>query len=170
MDPSILNLKNDPHKHVSNAKGKKDDVVVSLDRQEDRRLRLSLYKFFEEKGGQGFFKKVLSGDQVKQLKSTDSIPKQVPGSKGLQGPSTIDLTFDENQVIDLDEEEQKKDLGAPSFPSKKKSDKEDKPQNSDFDKPWEPEEEQENWGDYESMDISSLNRDTGIRKYYKRLH
>lgn len=108
MDPSILNLKNDPHKHVSNAKGKKDDVVASLDREEDRRLRMSLYKFFEEKGGQGFFKKVLSAEQVKALNPDakgDQIPK--PMSSKLQGcpSSLVDLTFDENQVIDLDEEE-----------------------------------------------------------------
>jgi hypothetical protein len=41
-----------------------------------------------------------------------------PMSSKLQGPSFIDLTFDENQVIDLDEEEQKKDLGAPQFLNK----------------------------------------------------
>ena len=119
MDPSILNLKNDPHKHVSNAKGKKDDVVASLDPEEDRRLRMSLYKFFEEKGGQGFFKKVLTAEQVKALNPDakgDQLPKLM--SSKLQGPSLVDLTFDENQVIDLDEEEQKKDLGAPQFLNK----------------------------------------------------
>ena len=65
IDPSIINLRNDPHKHVLVSRNKKDDIVVSLDKEEDRRLRVELYKFFDEKGGQGWFKKVLSADQIK---------------------------------------------------------------------------------------------------------
>ena len=40
MDQSIINLKNDPHKHVylTHKKGT-EDVVVSLDRAQDRVLR-----------------------------------------------------------------------------------------------------------------------------------
>jgi hypothetical protein len=72
---------------------------------------MDLYRFFEEHGGQGWFKKMLNQQKA------------------------IDLTGEE--VIDVDKEE---------------------------------EEEKENWGEYDEMDISSLSRDGGARLYQQCLH
>lgn len=88
---------------------------MSLDKQEDRKLRMDLYRFFEDHGGQGWFKKMLTSDTRKP----------------------IDLTSEE--VIDVDAEETK----AP---------------------------EEENWGEYSEIDISSLSRDDGARMYQQCLY
>ncbi len=148
IDPSIINLRNDPHKHVIFSKNRKDDVLCSLDKQEDQKLRLDLYRFFEENGGQGWFKKVLSGDQIKSLKNhaekdaekkKQRKPKKKPSTGSLSN-DIVDLTQDQNEVIDV----------------------EDKPILGQV-----PPLVDEEWGDYNGMDISSLCRDNGIRSYFK---
>ena len=54
MDPSMLNLKNDPHKHIaSHGKRQTPEVLLSFDREEDHKLRIQLIKFFDDLGGQG---------------------------------------------------------------------------------------------------------------------
>lgn len=56
MDPSIINLRRDPHKFIFlNKNRSKDDIIVSLDQEEDKVLRMDLIRFFEEDGGQGWF-------------------------------------------------------------------------------------------------------------------
>jgi isocitrate dehydrogenase len=55
IDPSIINLRNDPHKHICMYRKSKEDIVVSLDPKQDKILRLELIRFFEEDGGQGWF-------------------------------------------------------------------------------------------------------------------
>ena len=54
----------------------------------------------------------------------------------------VDLTLDPNEVVEIPDEEVKKSAVV----------------------------DEENWGEYDAMDISSLSRDSGIRNYFKRLH
>lgn len=79
IDPSIINLRNDPNKHIIFSRNKKEDIVVSLDRHEDRTLRIDLYKFFDEHGGQGWFKKVLgSSPAIKEARNNSELqPKKI---------------------------------------------------------------------------------------------
>ena len=58
IDPSIQNLRGDPNKHTFRSYRCKDEIVVSLDKLEDRTLRMELIKFFEEDNGQGWYKKI----------------------------------------------------------------------------------------------------------------
>ena len=54
MDPSLINLKNDPHKYIAtHGKRQTPDVLLSFEREEDHRLRIQLIKFFDDLGGQG---------------------------------------------------------------------------------------------------------------------
>lgn len=64
LDPSIINLRGDPHKHIFVSRKMKDEVVVSLDRRQDMVLRVELLKFFDDDGGTGWYKK-LKEDQIK---------------------------------------------------------------------------------------------------------
>jgi hypothetical protein len=156
IDPSIINLRNDPHKHIIHSRNKLEDVVVSLDRLEDRELRVDLYKFFEEHGGQGWFKKVVTSEAFKKKSAT--IPRllsssdQTTNKKRMEGASLIDLTHDGNEVSD-----------AIEVPDNNANEEE-------YVKGTAADLHTENWGEYEEIDISSLSREKGIRSYFKQLH